>query len=309
MENALLNALSVMAIIIVSYMFKRMKLLNIDTAKRLAYVVMYLTLPCAILTSANGIGFDVSLIGVMGISALANFILLMISFFISGRDPEVRVFNMLNTTCFNIGNFVIPFMQSTMTPKAFLALCMFDVVNALFCFGGAYSLALYFNRKHFPEQKINLQSIFKEMSKSLPFYVYALVICLSAFGITLPDPVLVPFKTIAGANTLLCFMIIGIALSFKISWVQFKRVVKAWFIRYVSCALLATAVWFFVPMSAEVRIIIMIILMAPMTSLAPIFTMKAIPKYSEESADLVTIAILTSLVMITIMNTITSQLV
>lgn len=257
MADALLNAFTVLFIICVSYFFKRIKLLNIETAKRLAYVVMYFTLPCAILTSANGIDFDVSLLGVMAISALANFILLMIAFF-SSRNPEQRLFNMLNTTCYNIGNFIIPFMQQTMSPKMFLALCMFDVINALFCFGGSYSLALYLNRKYFPEAKITFKTILKEMSKSLPFYVYALVICLSACGLAIPETFLYPFKAVGGANTLLCMMIIGIALSFNITLEQFKHVLSAWFIRYISSAVLAALVWFFVPLDAEIRIIIMI---------------------------------------------------
>ena len=308
MNDALLNAFSVLLIIIVSYFFKRIRLLNVETAKRIAYVVMYLTLPCAILTSANGISFDVSLLGVIALSALANCILLVVAFLTSSQ-PKQRMFNMLNTTCFNIGNFVIPFMQHTMSPKAFLALCMFDVINALFCFGGSYSIALFFNRKYFPNEPVGIKTILKEMSKSLPFYVYAFVIVLSALGLTIPEQALVPFKTIGSANTLLCFMIIGVALSFNITWEQCKLVMKAWLVRYITCAIMAVAVWFFVPLPAEVRIIVMIILMAPMTSIAPIMTMRAIPEQAEESADLNTIAIISSLAFITIMNSITSLLV
>ena len=83
---------------------------------------------------------------------------------------------------------------------------------------------------------------------------------------------------------------------------------QAWFIRYLACGLMAVLIWFFVPYDAEVRIIIMIILMAPMTSIAPIMTMRAIPEQAEESADLNTIAIVSSLVFVTIMNSITSTL-
>lgn len=308
MADALLNAFTVLFIIAMAYFFKRIKLLNVETARRLAFVVMYFTLPCAIFTSANGMEFDVSLLGVMAISALANLILLTVAFFSTPR-PEPRLFNMLNTTCFNIGNFILPFMQHSLTPQMFLALCMFDVVNALFAFGGSYSISLYFNRKYFPEAKITYKTILKEMSKSLPFYAYALVICLSALGITLPESFLYPFKTIAGANTLLCMMIIGIALSFNITMEQLKQVMQAWFIRYLTCGIMAALVWIFVPLEAELRIMIMIILMAPMASIAPIMTMRALPKYAEESADLNTIAILSSLVLVTIMNSITSMLV
>lgn len=305
--DALINALSVLLIILLSYFFKRLKVLDVGTARKLAFVVMYLTLPAAILTSANGISFDVSLLGVMLVSAIANFILLAVAF-ISARHYEQRMFTMLNISCFNIGNFIIPFMQHTMTPKAFLALCMFDVVNALFCFGGAYSVALYLNRKYFPDQKITFVSILKEMSKSLPFYVYAFVIILSSLGLSLPKEFVKLFDSIAGANTLLCMMIIGIALTFNITKEQLIRVLRTWALRYITCAVLSVLVWFFVPLDKEIRIIIMIILMAPMTSIAPIFTMKAVPKYAEDSADLNTVAIISSLIFVTIMNSITAML-
>lgn len=308
MSDAILNAVCVLFIITMSYFFKRMRLLDIDTARKMANVVMNFTLPCAILTSANGMNFDVSLLSIMLISFFINIAMLTFSYF-SSRDVNVRMFNMLNTTCFNIGNFVLPFMQHTMSPKAFLALCMFDLVNALFCFGGSYAIALFFNRKYFPDQEINLKVILKEMSKSISFYAYLIVVSLSAMQLSIPDFLIQPMKTIGSANTLLCFMIIGIMLSFKISLEQFKHVIQAWAIRYTMCAVIAVLVWLFLPLDAEIRIMIMIILMAPMTSIAPIMTMKALPRKVEESADLNTIAIMSSLVFVTFMNTITPLLV
>lgn len=308
MSDASLNAISVLLIIALAYFFKRLHFLSIDTAKNLSFVVMYLTLPCAILTSANGMTFDVSLLGILALSATVNCFLLIIAFFFS-HGPKQRMFSMINITCFNIGNFIIPFMQHTMSPRAFLALCMFDVINALFCFGGSYSIALFFNRKYFPEQKVNIRSILKEMSKSMSFHVYAFVLVLAAYGVTIPEPIIYPCKIIGGANTVLCFMIIGIALSFNITWEQFKNVLHSWIIRYVCCAFMAVVVWFCVPYDAEVRIIIMIILVAPMASIAPIITMRALPEYAEEAADLNTISILTSIVFVTLMNSITAGLV
>ena len=99
-------------------------------------------------------------------------------------------------------------------------------------------------------------------------------------------------------------MISGIALSFESSWEQFKHVMQAWCIRYISGILMAALIWILVPLEPEIRFTIMIILMAPMTSLAPIMTMRSIPKRAEESADLNTIAIISSLIFITIMNSI-----
>ncbi len=308
MSDAIINAISVLLIIAIAYSLKRMKVFSIEIARKLAIVVMYLTLPCAILTSANGMSFDLSLFSVMFISIGANLILMLVAFF-SSRDVEKRMFNMLNCTAHNIGNFIIPFMQHSMSPRAFLALCMFDVVNALFCFGGSYSLALFMNRKYFPHLKITYKTILKEMSKSLPFYVYVLVISVSAMGLTIPSQVLAPFETIGNANTFLCFTIIGIGLAFNITFEQFKHVMQTFALRYLVSFALAAGVWFFIPLDAEVRIILMIILLAPATSIAPIMTMKALPKYTEVSADLNTISIIASLGFVTLMTSISTYLV
>lgn len=135
------------------------------------------------------------------------------------------------------------------------------------------------------------------------------MIVLSTLNLRIPEEFLAPFKTIAGANTLLCMMVIGIALSFDISKEQFMRIIKVWGIRYTSCFLLALGVWFFMPFDAEIRIILMILLMAPITSLAPLFTMKALPAYTEESADLNSVSILTSVIFITVMSSVTEMLV
>ena len=301
MNPALNSSLSVLLIIIIAYSFKRLKMVNIDTARSMSSVVMYLTLPCAILSSAHGMQFDTSLFDIMLLSIAAGFVLLLVGFF-SSRDPRRRVFNMLNISCFNIGNFVIPFMQSSMTPKAFLALCMFDFINALFCFGGSYAVAMYMNRRYFPDEHISLKSVFREMSKSLPSYTYILAVILAAMHLQLPDFIMGPVRTIAGANTLLCFMIIGIVLQLKITGEQLRMISKAWLTRYALCGLMAVLIWLFLPHDPEVRFIIMIIVMAPVTSLAPIMTMKGVPEFTGESGNLNTVYILTSISIIAVLN-------
>lgn len=308
MSTELLNAFSIMVIIAVAYFFKRIKLLDISATKSLSRLALYLTLPCAILSKANDLTFDTSLFSIMFLVIGINAVMLFISFF-GSRNPQTRMFYMINTTCFNIGNVVLPFVQDSLTSQAFLALCMFNVINALFAFGGCYSVALIMNRKHFPHLEVNAKTILIEMSKSLPSYAYALAMILAAFSLPIPDFLYAPIKTIGSANTLLCFTVIGIVLTFKIEKEQLRNVMGAWAMRYGMVISIALFIWFFLPYDADVRMILVIILMAPVTSLAPIMTMKAIPNYIEESGDVNTISIMTSLVLITVLNTLSPLLV
>ncbi|SPT69517.1 Uncharacterised protein [Anaerobiospirillum thomasii] len=302
MSAALSNAFTILFIIFLSYFLKRIRLLSLDVAKRMSYVVMYITLPCTILVSTNGIKLDLSLTSILLISLCINIILLCVGYF-TQRSAKMRIFTMINLTGFNIGNFVIPFMAGALSSRDFMVICMFDIINALFVFGGAYSLALFFNKGASNDSTITLKAILKEMSKSLPFYSYIVAIFMAACSLTWPETLLHTYKTLSGSNTFLCMMVVGIAISFRIRLEQVKKLAYMLLLRYSTCFVLTLAVWFLLPLDASVRIVIMVILAAPVPSVAPILTIKAVPEYAEDSANLNTLCIMVSLCIMIAFNT------
>ena len=311
MPDSIINAYTVILIFLLGYFFKRFKLVEIDTARKLSYVVMYITLPCAILAGTQGaIDLEPSLFFILPLAFVISFCFPLVGYFLYRKDPERCVYTMLNLGGFNIGNFILPFMQTILTPDGFIALCLFDVINAFFCFGGVYCMALFFNRKGFDNgEKIDLKKILIELSKSITSYCCILSIALSACGVVLPKELMHPIEVTGHSNTFLCMFVIGVALNFAISLEKIKRIFSMIIYRYSLALIAALIVWFTLPFAPMVRLVIVAICFAPITSLAPITAIKSLPQFAEDSANLNMISVITSVVIVTIINAFASLMI
>lgn len=305
MSNAIINAFTVILIFFIGYFFKKLRLTNIETAKKMSAVVIYITLPCAILSgSAGAIDIQPNLYFIVPLTFIISFTLPFLGYILFHRTPEKCVFVMLNLGGFNIGNFILPFMQNVLTPEGFIALCLFDLVNAFFCFGGVYCMALWFNRKGYSSgEDINLKKIFIELSKSITSFCCIISVALAAAHVTLPEAILHPIKVIGSANTFLCMLIIGIALNFNISMDKVKKSIEVLLIRYGAAFIIGFIVFTCLPYSAMVRITIMAMVCAPITSIAPITAIRCLPKFAEDSANLNMVSLIISAIIITTVNT------
>lgn len=279
--------------------------MDIATARKLSYVVMYVTLPCAILFgNSQGIEIELNLFFILPIAFAVSFLFLFVGFLLYHKDPDRCVDTMLNLGGFNIGNFVLPFMQNVLTPESFIALCLFDVINTFFCFGGVYCMALWFNRKGFvTKDHIDLKRIIIELSKSVTSYCCIISICLSALSIHIDETILHPMKVIGVSNTFLCMFIIGVALYFDISIAKLSGIIKMLFLRYGLALIAAVALWTLLTYSNDVKLILVVIVFAPITSFAPITAIRSLPQFAEDSANLNMVSVITSVIIITAINT------
>ena len=74
---------------------------------------MNITLPCALLTSANGIELSGLIIVLIIIGILSNIIMIFIGYFASLKESnQLKAAFMINTSGYNIGNFALAFIQS-----------------------------------------------------------------------------------------------------------------------------------------------------------------------------------------------------
>ncbi|MCR5536730.1 MAG: hypothetical protein K6F05_04865 [Succinivibrio sp.] len=301
MSEPLLNALTMCLILLLGYLLKRTGVIDFQSARRFTFVVMYITLPCAILSSAQGLDFDASLLSVMLISFAYNTLLILVAF-LSHKPSEMRFFAMFNLPGFNLGNFVLPFMMSIMSSKAFLALALFDLINALFIFGGSYSVALLCNRQVVRDQSVSALTIVKELLKSCPTHAYLIAICCSIFAVTLPPEVLRPIRTLGSANTTLAMLIIGSALVFSVDRQMLKALLRLLSLRYLTALLLSLLVYFYLPYSPEIKTMLIVIAFAPIGSINSVMTMRKLPAHASLSADFVSVTVLISLVLVTLIT-------
>lgn len=142
MAEIMIKAAGFVFVIIIAFILKQVHVLEKRDGLTIATIIMNVTLPCALLTNASGITIDQSMIILLLIGLASNIIMLFISFMLSRKEENIlKGYYMINCSGYNIGNFVMPFVQSFFPGMGVAYLCMFDVGNSIMCLGGSYALA------------------------------------------------------------------------------------------------------------------------------------------------------------------------
>ena len=129
----------ILAIILLGYALKRVGLFGADNYKVLQKMVLYVTLPAAIITSIATGRHDLGLLWISLFGLVCATIPLVTMFVVSRRMPVARrAFLMLNGSGFNVGNFTLPILQTFIGPAAALPAIMFDVGNSIMMSPGNY---------------------------------------------------------------------------------------------------------------------------------------------------------------------------
>lgn len=129
----------ILAIILLGYALKRVGLFGADNYKVLQKMVLYVTLPAAIITSFATGRHDLGLLWISLFGLVCATIPLVTMFVVSRRMPVARrAFLMLNGSGFNVGNFTLPILQTFIGPAAALPAIMFDVGNSIMMSPGNY---------------------------------------------------------------------------------------------------------------------------------------------------------------------------
>lgn len=129
----------ILAIILLGYALKRVGLFGADNYKVLQKMVLYVTLPAAIITSFVTGRHDLGLLWISLFGLVCATIPLVTMFVVSRRMPVARrAFLMLNGSGFNVGNFTLPILQTFIGPAAALPAIMFDVGNSIMMSAGNY---------------------------------------------------------------------------------------------------------------------------------------------------------------------------
>ena len=199
MFDVLIKSLTFILIIVIGYTLKKVDVLKKSDANVVATIIMNITLPCALLTSANGIELDATILILIAIGIISNVVMMIIGYIASIKDDaKMKGAFMINTSGYNIGNFVLPFVQSFFPGMGVVYLCSFDIGNALMGLGMTYAVA---DHVASGENHFDIKELFKKLFSSIPFDVYVLIFILAIFKLQIPSPILTIASTIgAGSN-------------------------------------------------------------------------------------------------------------
>lgn len=265
MTTILLNALSIMLVLFLALLLKKIRILHQKDGALTSKMVVYLTLPATILIGVNHTKLSNIFFILMFMGLFSNLLLVFLGKFIGRKATvEERGLFMFDLSGYNIGNFSIPFVSSFF-PAAIPFLAMFDMGNSLMVTGTTQAIVeLSSGRK---KHGFILQEIFGVLFRNPPFVVYIFMFILAIFGLSFPDEWLIPIRPLANSNTLLSIFTIGLFMEFRLPKGKLKLVLKILTWRYLLAFILASLVYFFLPFPAIIKEILLLIFFCPMSFL------------------------------------------
>lgn len=254
MFDVLIKALGFVIVIVIGFLLKQFRILKKEDGYTLATIIMNVTLPCALFSNANGITINGAMIVLILMGIILNVLMVAIGYFVSnGKSAPTRAAYMINCSGYNIGNFVLPFVQAFFPGMGVAYLCMFDVGNALMGLGGTFAIA---SSVVSSEQKLSVSNVIKKLFSSIPFDVYIVIFFLALFKIKIPAPILSITDFIGAGNGFLAMLMIGL--------------------------LLMALCFFLLPLPLLAKKILIIALAAPISTVSAVFTRQC--KYEGEVA-------------------------
>lgn len=226
---------------------------------------------------------------------ITNVFMIAVGYSVSLRDSrQGRVFNMINLSGYNVGNFTLPFVQSFLGPVGFAATSLFDAGNAVMCTGITYTVASIAAGKGSP----SLKNVAKSLFSSLPFDAYVIMTILAILKISLPEVVVSYAQTVGNANAFLALLMLGIGFEIRLRKEQTARLFRLLALRYGIGLLMAVAAYKLLPFRLEIRQAMALVALGPVSSVGPAFT-ERLGGDVELASAVNSISIVTSIVLIT----------
>lgn len=265
MSTIILNALSILFVLILALLLKKIGLLQQKDGELVSKLVVYVTLPATILLGVNHTKLSSLYFILMFMGVISNLFLIFVGKFL-GRNQRVeeRGLYMFNLSGYNIGNFSIPFVSSFL-PTAIPFLAMFDMGNSFMVTGATQAIVESTSKKK--KHGFIIRDVLGVLFRNPPFVVYILMFFLAIFGIGIPDQWLIPIRPMANANTLLSIFTIGLFMKFRLPEGKFSLVLKILFWRYFLATILSVLTYLFLPFPHLVKVVLLLIFFCPMSFL------------------------------------------
>ena len=270
METILVKAAGLALMIFAGYGLKRLGVFRTEDAKVISRIVVHLTLPAALITGFRTFHFDASYLALIVIALVSNFALLGVGLRRTrGGDLATRGLYDLNVSSYNIGCFVLPFVQSFLPPEALVGVSMFDAGNCPVNSGVAYAIV----SARSSGQRVRLGFVLDKLVHSVPFMTYLTLMVLSILGITLPEPVYQVASTVGGANTFLAMVMIGMLFEVRVEREDRRLILEILAVRY-GCSLAMAALVWVLPLPLLIRQVSVLAMMAPIPSVTMVYCEK-----------------------------------
>ena len=269
MLDILLKAASYIAVIILGFVLRRVGFFDEHAFPVISKIVVKVTLPAALISSAVGREIDLSLLTIVLLGLGGGVIYMLFGYLLNRkRGKDQQAFEILNIPGYNIGTFALPFTQSFLGPIGVLTTSLFDVGNAFVCLGGAYGVASAVK----DGRGFDLKRVGKALMVSVPFLAHIITVAMNLAHIPIPQFVADCAKIIAGANVFLAMLMIGVGFKTDMDFSQISTILRILAVRYGVATALSLSFYFLLPFSLEIRQTLVILAFSPIGSAVPGFT-------------------------------------
>lgn len=270
MAGVFLKILPFLLMILTGFLLKRAGMFKKSDVALFSKMILNLALPCTVITNFNKITPPIALLSLAVLGVVGNLVLSGVGYFFARKEtPMGRGFALINTSGFNIGTFAMPFVQTFFGPAGVVATCIFDAGNALMCTGATYAIA-HSVVDH--TKKTNPMEFVKKIFSSVSLDTYLIMLILSTFSIRLPDVVISYTSVVGAATPFLAMTMIGVSLELRFPHAHRLIILRTLAIRVIVAGTMAILFYTFLPFTEEVRRVIALVTMAPISSAGPAFT-------------------------------------
>lgn len=270
MEAILMKAVGFLCMIALGFLLKRGGLFSQEDSGVLSKLVLKITLPMSIVSNFRALELTQEYLIAIGIGFLVHIVAIALVLLVTRKMPaSKRAFYIINTSGYNIGLCTLPYMSGFFAADAVALLCMFDVGNAIMCFGITYAIAMLVARGR---EGIHGRDILKTLFSSMPFVTYLVMILLCFWHLQLPDAVYTIAGMIGQANAFLAMFLIGLLFEPKINRAELRDMAGVFGLRMLLGISFALGIYFLLPLPLMYRQILAIIVFSPILSVAPIYT-------------------------------------
>lgn len=263
-------------------------------------IILNITLPMSVLHAFSSMPQDRSLYLIVLLGFLCALFPLLLVYILSFRqEKEKRVFSMINIAGYNIGCFTLPIIQSFFGGAGAAIACLFDTGNAIMMTGGSYALTS--TLLHTGGKKESIKDIVMKFLRSIPFDAYMILLGCTLLGIQIPEVLVSISEPIANANAFLAMLMLGMMLKIEQDAQSMKEVVCLLLQRFLLALLFSFLLFQYAPFSYKIRKILAITAFAPISTLAPVYTL-ACGGSSAKSSFANSISIFIGLLMMVLLN-------
>ena len=274
MDEIILRAVSLTLVIAAGAALRFFRLVGGEAGACVKTILMYLTLPAAIVTNFSKIErLDGAMLLLILMGIAANLVMILAGACLTkSKSREEKAVYMNCLPAYNIGAFCLPFVQSFLPPVGSVTACLFDAGNSLMCTGGTYAIAA----EYLSEQKkgIDFKEVGKRLFTSPPLVTYLVMIILSAACVRIPRPVLTLLSPAAAANPFVAMLMIGLLFRVELKRSYFLSIFKLVGLRHLFSFVMSLIYYFVLPFDLAVRQALVLVSFGPMSVVASVFTGK-----------------------------------